>query len=55
MAQAPLAELDDYPERLKAMTGGSGSYTLELAEYEPVPDTLQRELCGAFRRSIEDD
>jgi len=55
MAQAPLAELDDYPERLKAMTGGSGSYTLELAEYEPVPETLQRELCGAFRRSIEDD
>ncbi|MGB5569529.1 MAG: elongation factor G [Sedimenticolaceae bacterium] len=55
MAQAPLAELDDYPERLKAMTSGSGSYTLELAEYEPVPETLQRELCGAFRRSIEDD
>jgi elongation factor G len=55
MAQAPLAELDDYPERLKAMTGGSGSYSLELAEYEPVPDTLQRELCREFRSDVEDD
>jgi len=54
MAQAPLAELDDYPERLKAMTGGSASYTLELAEYEPVPETLQRELCAAFRRDAEE-
>ena len=55
MAQAPLAELDDYPERLKAMTGGSGSYTLELAEYEPVPEALQRELCREFRSDVEDD
>ncbi len=55
MAQAPMAELDDYPERLKAMTGGSASYTLELAEYEPVPEPLQRQLCEAFRRSNKDN
>ena len=55
MAQAPLAELDDYPERLKAMTGGSASYTLELAEYEPVPEPVQRELCGAFRQGVDED
>jgi elongation factor G len=55
MAQAPLAELDDYPERLKALTGGNATHTLELAQYEPVPDTLQRELCNAFRRSDEED
>jgi len=54
-AQAPLAELDNYPERLKAMTGGSASYTLELAEYEQVPEILQRELCGTFKHSDEDD
>ena len=39
MAQAPLAELDDYPERLKAMTGGNASYTLELADYDFATDT----------------
>ena len=55
MAQAPLAELDDYPERLKALTGGNATHTLELAQYEPVPDALQRELCNAFRRSDEED
>ncbi len=53
-AQAPLAELDDYPERLKAMTGGSASYTLEMAGYEPVPDTLQRQLCAAYKRRGDD-
>jgi elongation factor G len=53
--QAPLGELDDYPERLKAMTGGSASYTLELAQYEPVPEALQRALSGAFRRGADDD
>jgi hypothetical protein len=37
------------------MTGGSASYTLELAEYERVPDVLQRELCGNFKQSVEED
>ncbi|MCP5413749.1 MAG: elongation factor G [Chromatiaceae bacterium] len=55
IAQAPLSELDEYPERLKAMTGGSASYTLELAEYEPVPESLQRELCAAFKHGGEAD
>jgi elongation factor G len=54
-AQAPLAELDDYPERLKALTGGTATYTLELAEYEPVPESIQQELCRAFKRSGEED
>ena len=49
VAQAPLAELDDYPTRLKAMTGGEGAYTLELAHHDPVPPTVQKELCAQFR------
>ncbi|MFM1892120.1 MAG: hypothetical protein RLZ44_1197 [Pseudomonadota bacterium] len=55
MAQAPMAELHDYPERLKAMTGGDATYTLELADYEPVPDSLQRELSKAYQHGEEDD
>jgi elongation factor G len=47
-AQTPLAELDDYPERLKAMTGGSATYTLEFAQYEKVPEAVQSTLCAAF-------
>lgn len=55
MGQAPLAELDDYPERLKAMTGGSATFTLEMAEYERVPEAQQRDLCAAFKRGEDDD
>jgi elongation factor G len=55
MAQAPLAELDDYPERLKAMTGGDATFTVELVGYEPVPELRQRELCAAFRRDAGED
>ena len=55
MGQAPLAELDDYPERLKAMTGGSATFTLEMAEYERVPEALQRNLCAAFTRGEDED
>jgi elongation factor G len=55
MAQAPLAELDDYPERLKAMTGGSATFTLEMAEYEKVPDQLQRQLMAAYTHKDDDD
>ena len=51
MAQAPLAELDDYPERLKAITAGNATYTLELAGYETVPDNVQRDLRAAYRPS----
>jgi elongation factor G len=54
-AQAPLAELDDYPERLKAMTAGAGSYTLEMADYEPVPPPLQKELCSAYQGERDED
>ncbi|MCB1774142.1 MAG: elongation factor G, partial [Gammaproteobacteria bacterium] len=55
MGQAPLAELDDYPERLKAMTGGAATFTLELADYEVVPDNIQRDLCHAYKRKDDDD
>jgi elongation factor G len=55
MGQAPLAELDDYPERLKAMTGGSATFTLEMAEYEKVPDHLQRELTANYTRKVDED
>ena len=55
MGQAPLSELDDYPERLKAMSGGSATYTLEMAEYEQVPEPLQRQLCAGFKQGALDD
>ncbi len=48
-ARAPLAELNDFQGRLKSITGGQGSYTLELADYEPAPPNVQQALTAAFK------
>ena len=36
-ALVPLAELNEYQSRLKSLTGGEGTYTMELSHYDPVP------------------
>ncbi|KRE90767.1 elongation factor G [Frateuria sp. Soil773] len=54
-AQAPLAELTDYPTELKAMTGGRGRYSLDLSHYEPVPAPTQKQLSEAWKPHAEDD
>ncbi|SFN57128.1 translation elongation factor 2 (EF-2/EF-G) [Formivibrio citricus] len=53
-ARAPLAELSDFQTRLKSLTGGQGSYTLELAEYEEVPPQVQTQLSAAFRPHVDE-
>jgi len=51
----PLAELEGYSGRLKAMTQGSGSYSMELADYQPVPPGVQQQLAAAYKRKEEED
>ncbi len=51
----PLAELENFQSRLKAMTGGRGSYTLELADYQPVPANVQQQLAAQFRPAAEEE
>ena len=46
--QAPLAEMGDYQSRLKSVTGGEGSYTMEFAGYEPAPAAVQKSLMASF-------
>ncbi|HET9694036.1 MAG TPA: elongation factor G [Steroidobacteraceae bacterium] len=48
-ALVPLAELQDYLSRLKALTGGEGTYTMDLSHYDPVPPRRQQELIAAFK------
>jgi elongation factor G len=43
-AVVPLSELKDYQTRLKSLTGGQGSYSIELSHYEPAPVSTQIEL-----------
>jgi elongation factor G len=52
-ALVPLAELQDYLSRLKAITGGEGTYTMDLSHYDPVPARRQQELASAFKPQEE--
>ncbi len=45
----PLSELDGYAGRLKAITQGQGSFSMELSHYEPVPPAVQQRLAGEYR------
>lgn len=53
-AKAPLAELGDFQNRLKSITGGQGSYTLEMADYEAAPPNVQQQLMAAYRPKEEE-
>jgi len=52
-AQAPLSELEHFPARLKSITAGHGSYTLEFSHYEAAPPQLQQKLAAAHRPSAQ--
>jgi elongation factor G len=45
VAKAPLNELQDYSRKLKAMTGGEGTFTMAFSHYEPAPLGVQKQVC----------
>jgi elongation factor G len=49
--QAPLKEIQDYHSRLKSLSGGDGSFTMDFSHYAPVPEQTQAELVSAFRNN----
>lgn len=53
--EVPLAELNDYQSRLKSLTGGQGSYTIEFARYSAVPPNVQQQLASKFQLHDEED
>ncbi len=53
--EVPLAELNDYQSRLKSLTGGRGSYSIEFARYSAVPPTVQQQLASRFQLHDEDE
>jgi elongation factor G len=54
-AQAPLAEVMQYNSQLRSVTGGQGSYTMELSHYEPVPGNVQQQIVAAAAKKEEED
>jgi elongation factor G len=53
-AQVPLAELDGYESQLKSMTGGHGSYNIELSHYDPVPTDIQQKLQALYQKEKQE-
>ncbi len=54
-AQVPLAEVTQYNSQLRSVTGGQGSYAMELSHYEPVPSHVQQQIVAAAAKAKEAD
>ena len=51
----PLAELTDFQNRLRSITGGQGSYSVEFSHYAQVPAQLQQQLMSQYKAAREED
>jgi elongation factor G len=49
-ASVPLAEVADYASRLSSITGGQGSYAMELSHYDQVPGNVQQQIVAASQK-----
>lgn len=49
-AQVPLAEVKQYDSQLKSVTGGQGSYSMELSHYEAVPPNVQQQIVDQYNK-----
>lgn len=47
-AEAPLRETFGYITKLRTMTKGTGSYSMEFLRYAPVPISVQARLAGGW-------
>lgn len=54
-ARVPLAELYRYSTVLSSLTSGSASFTMEFADYQPVPGDIQTKLLAEYAASEKDD
>ncbi len=49
-AQVPLSEVTQYNSQLKSVTGGQGSYSMELSHYEVVPPNVQQQVVAQYAK-----
>jgi elongation factor G len=56
-AQAPLVEVLEYEPKLRALTQGTGTFTMNMDRYEPLPAQLQEKVIkeSGFKAAVEDD
>ena len=51
----PLSEMENYQSQLKSVTGGAGSYSMELSHYDPVPALVQKKLSEEYKPTLDED
>jgi len=51
----PLSELAEYQSRLRSVTGGQGSYTIEFSHYAAVPASIQQQIASQYKAEREED
>jgi elongation factor G len=52
-AEVPMAEMLSYAPDLRAITGGRGEYTMELARYEDVPGHVSQQVVAQAQQEKE--
>jgi elongation factor G len=54
-AQAPLSEVMQYGSQLKSVTGGLGTFAMELSHYDPVPPQVQQQIVSQYKPHVEEE
>lgn len=54
-ATVPLSEVATYNSQLKSVTGGQGSYAMELSHYDIVPPNVQQQIMAAYKPQKEEE
>ena len=54
-ARVPLAELYRYSTSLSSLTAGSATFTMEFADYQPVPGDVQNKLLAEYAAAEKDE
>ena len=52
-AEVPMAEMLEYAPDLRAITGGRGEYSMELARYEEVPAHVSQQVVARAQEARE--
>ena len=54
-AIVPLAAVSNYQSQLKSVTGGQGSFSMELSHYDQVPSNVQQQITAQYKPKKEED
>ena len=54
-AEAPLSEVAQYQSQLKSVTGGQGSFVMDLSHYDVVPPQVQKQIEAQYKPKAEEE